>query len=87
MRDSKSKRDMMAAEPLFIDNKLKQNQAPSTYNQKQLRKFIFPPEAERRGASSTLTGSSTLANALRGSQNNSEFLPKDDSQEKNITSY
>ena len=42
IRESKSKRDTLTAEPWFINTKLKQNSAPSTYNLKHLRMFIFP---------------------------------------------
>ena len=66
MRDSKSKRNVMAAEPWFINTKVKQNKAPLTLNQKHLRLFIFPPGAERRGACYTLTISSTLTSAFDG---------------------
>ena len=41
-------------------------------------------ETERNSASSTLTWSSTLTNALRGNQNNSESPPVADRQEKKI---
>ena len=44
--------------------------------------FIFSPGAERRSASSTLAGSSILNNALRSNQNNCEFPPIADHQEK-----
>ena len=49
-----------------------------------------PPErseAERRGASPTLTDSSTLTNALMDNQNNSEFPALADSLEKKIITY
>ena len=44
--------------------------------------LIFPPGAERSDASSTLTGSSTLINALRGNQVIFEFPPIEEDKEK-----
>ena len=85
MRDSKSKQNMMAAEPWFINTKLNKTRLhqPKT---KSIRGCLSSPpersEAERRGASSTLTSSLTLTNALRSNRNNSEFPPIVDRQEE-----
>ena len=38
---------MIAANPWFINTKLNQNLDPPAYNQKHLRMFIFPLEAEQ----------------------------------------
>ena len=78
MRDSKSKQNMMTAEPLFINSKLNKTKLyqPKT---KTIRGCLSSPpersETERRGASSTLTSSLTLTPVLRSNRNNSEFPP------------
>ena len=46
----------------------------------------FPPGAERRGATSSLTGSPTLTNVSSGNRNNSDFFPVANKQEKKILS-
>ena len=51
---------------------------------KAFEDVYLSPGAERRGASSTTTGSSTLTNALRSNQNISELPPIADRQEEKI---
>ena len=76
-RGDESKRYLVAAEPWFI---ITEPEKLSSINLK-LKSF------EEAYLPSTLTGSSTLTNALRGNQKTMEFPPVADRQEKNIISH